>query len=154
MSPFAITALKVAFLGLLYFFIFRAFRSVVVGLRSPAPKPEVGMAAPPKASKAPAPTGPAPTKVRVLDETGAETGTMPLEGTIQIGRADACQIKCSDTFVSAFHARLFRKDGSWFVEDLGSTNGTFRNGERVEDPAEVRSGDRVAVGRTTLELQA
>jgi pSer/pThr/pTyr-binding forkhead associated (FHA) protein len=147
--PFAITVLKVAFLGLLYLFIFRAFRSVVVDLRPASPKPQ------PRAPQAARPSGgPPPTKVGVLDESGSEVAMVPLEGQVQIGRADACQIKSTDTFVSAFHARLFRKDGAWFVEDLGSTNGTFLNRERLTAPVEVKTGDRVMVGKTTLELRA
>jgi pSer/pThr/pTyr-binding forkhead associated (FHA) protein len=42
----------------------------------------------------------------------------------------------------------------WFVEDMGSTNGTFLNKERVTAPTEVKTGDRVMVGKTTLELRA
>jgi pSer/pThr/pTyr-binding forkhead associated (FHA) protein len=146
---FAITVLKVAFLGLLYLFIFRAFRSVVVDLRPASPKPA------PRAPRAARPAGgPPPTKVGVLDESGSEVAVVPLEGQVQIGRADACQIKSTDTFVSAFHARLFGKDGAWFVEDMGSTNGTFLNKERVTAPTEVKTGDRVMVGKTTLELRA
>ena len=95
-----------------------------------------------------------PSRVEVLGAEGDKVQTLPLEGTIQVGRAEACQIKCSDTFVSAFHARLFRRDRSWFLEDIGSTNGTFLNEERVTSPVEVWAGDRVVVGRTTLELKS
>lgn len=157
MSPFAITVLKVAFLGLLYFFIYRAFLSVVVELRPPGRKgagPPAAAAPPPGlAVKAPTAKGPPPSIVEVLDAQGAKVQTLALEGTIQVGRAEACQIKCSDTFVSAFHARLFRRDGLWYVEDIGSTNGTFLNQLKVTSPVEVRAGDRVVVGRTMLELR-
>jgi hypothetical protein len=146
---FAITVLKVAFLGLLYLFIYRSFRSVVMDIRPVSTKAAA------RAPRAARPSGgPPPTKVGVLDESGSEVAMVPLEGQVQIGRADACQIKSTDTFVSAFHARLFRKDGVWFVEDMGSTNGTFLNKERVTAPTEVRTGDRVMVGKTTLELRA
>jgi pSer/pThr/pTyr-binding forkhead associated (FHA) protein len=55
--------------------------------------------------------------------------------------------------VSTFHARIFNRDGSWFVEDLGSTNGTYLNQRRVTSPVELRTGDRVKLGKTTLELK-
>lgn len=148
MPPLVITILKVAFLGLLYLFIFRAFRSVVLDLRPPKVQPSQQQA------RAARPTGPPPSKVGVLDDSGSEVTTVPLKGAIQVGRAEACQIRSNDTFVSAFHARFFNKDGSWFVEDMGSTNGTFLNHGRVTEPTEVRAGDRVTVGKTTLELRA
>jgi len=156
MAPLAITILKVAFLGLLYFFIYRAFRSVTIGLRIPvakAPGPLPGALPQARAIRGPARKGPPPSSIEVVDEGGAKVQTLALSGTIQVGRAEACQVRCSDTFVSAFHARLFSRDGSWFVEDLGSTNGTFLNAERINAPAEIRAGDRVVVGRTTLELR-
>ena len=73
------------------------------------------------------------------------------------GEADApvmtCQVQLDDTYASQFHARIYRRDGSWFVEDLGSTNGTYLNQRRLTAPAEVRAGDRLRIGKTTLELR-
>jgi pSer/pThr/pTyr-binding forkhead associated (FHA) protein len=57
-----------------------------------------------------------------------------------------------DTFVSQVHARVFRRDGSLFVEDLGSTNGTFLNRKAVSSPMALRKGDRLQVGRSVLEV--
>jgi pSer/pThr/pTyr-binding forkhead associated (FHA) protein len=51
------------------------------------------------------------------------------------------------------HARLAGKDGTWFVEDLGSTNGTYLNDRKVVAPVEVHAGDVVRVGKTVLELR-
>ncbi len=73
---------------------------------------------------------------------------------MQIGRADACHVKLSDTYVSQFHARVFPKDGAWFVEDLGSTNGTFLNQRKVTAPSELRGGDKLRMGKTMLELRS
>jgi pSer/pThr/pTyr-binding forkhead associated (FHA) protein len=90
----------------------------------------------------------------VVDDKGSKLGSHPLaDGQLQIGRAEACQVRLSDSYASQFHARVFRRDGSWFVEDLGSTNGTYLNQRRVTAPAELRAGDRVKIGKTTLELR-
>jgi pSer/pThr/pTyr-binding forkhead associated (FHA) protein len=91
--------------------------------------------------------------VAVFGDNGSKIESVRLSGQLQIGRADACQIKLEDTYVSTFHARIFNRDGSWFVEDLGSTNGTYLNQRRVTSPVELRAGDRVKIGKTTLELK-
>ena len=59
----------------------------------------------------------------------------------------------TDTFVSQVHARVFRRGDDYWVEDLGSTNGTFVNGRKIDGAVPVRRGDRVQVGRSVLELQ-
>jgi FHA domain len=149
--PFVLTVLKVVFLALLYFFIFRAIRSVVVDLK-PASGARGGRdrtAAKPKAKGG----GRAPKSVVVVDEAGSKIDTIRLDGTLQVGRADACQIQLPDTYASSFHARIYRSDGSWFLEDLGSTNGTYLNQRRITAPAEVRAGDKVRIGKTTLDFK-
>jgi len=147
--PFVLTVLKVVFLALLYFFIYRAVRSVVVDLRPPARAP-AGREKPAGRAKG---GGKAPRSIVVLDERGSKMETVRLDGTLQVGRADACQVRLSDTYVSSFHARIYSQDGSWYVEDLGSTNGTYLNQRRVTAPAELWAGDRVRVGKTTLEFR-
>jgi pSer/pThr/pTyr-binding forkhead associated (FHA) protein len=90
----------------------------------------------------------------VTNERGGKVESRPLgDGQLQIGRAEACQIRLPDTYVSQFHARIYPRDGAWFVEDLGSTNGTYLNQRRITSPAELRAGDRLRVGKTTLELR-
>src|SRR2546430_8837348 len=152
MPPFVLTVLKVLFLALLYFFVYRALHAAVVGLRggtarSPATATRGQPAAARKAGAK------APRTLAVIDERGSKVKSMSLDGTLQIGRADACQIKLPDTYVSSFHARIYRHDSGWYVEDLGSTNGTYLNQKRVTSPAELRAGDRVKIGKTTLELR-
>jgi pSer/pThr/pTyr-binding forkhead associated (FHA) protein len=51
------------------------------------------------------------------------------------------------------HARIFARDDSVMVEDLGSTNGTYLNRRRITAPAELQRGDRVKIGKTVLELR-
>jgi pSer/pThr/pTyr-binding forkhead associated (FHA) protein len=148
--PFVLTVLKVLFLALLYFFVYRALHAVVVDLRAPAPGPAPSPAATPRArGKGERP----PRNLVILDERGSKVKTVPLTGNLQIGRAEACQIRLDDTYISSFHARIFGRDGTWFVEDLGSTNGTYLNQRRVTSPAEMRAGDQLKVGKVTLELR-
>jgi pSer/pThr/pTyr-binding forkhead associated (FHA) protein len=147
--PFVLTVLKIVFLALLYFFIYRAIRSVIVDLRPPV-RAQTGRAQPAIKSKG---GGKAPRSVVVVDESGSKVETLRLDGTLQVGRAEACQIRLPDTYASAFHARIFSRDGSWFVEDLGSTNGTYLNQRRITSPAELRAGDKIRIGKTTLEFK-
>jgi pSer/pThr/pTyr-binding forkhead associated (FHA) protein len=78
----------------------------------------------------------------------------PLDAELTIGRATGCAVAlATDTFVSQVHARVFHRGDDYWVEDLGSTNGTFVNGRKIDGAVPVRRGDRVQVGRSVLELQ-
>ena len=69
-----------------------------------------------------------------------------------VGRAAGCQVALDDSYASQLHARLYKRDGKLFVEDLGSTNGTYVNRRKVTAPVALRKGDRLQVGRTVLEV--
>ena len=74
--------------------------------------------------------------------------TYPIAPEMTIGRAAGCHVSVpTDTYVSNLHARVFQADGQIFVEDLGSTNGTFVNGARISGPTAVQAGDRIQAGR-------
>ena len=77
-----------------------------------------------------------------------------LSSTLDIGRDDDCDIAIDDdSFVSSRHARIeVRPEGPWVV-DLGSTNGTFLNGNRIMTDRLIRRGDRIQVGSTVLEAR-
>ena len=80
--------------------------------------------------------------------------TVPLGHTpVLIGRAATCTIVIEDDYLSARHCRVFPEHDQWFVEDLGSTNGTFLGNQRVEDPVPLQPGERVRIGATTLEVR-
>jgi hypothetical protein len=154
-SPFALSVLKYALLVLLYFFVYRAVRSTVsevAGRRRERGTSQMRMptAAPPaRASKG----GKPPSHVVVHEADGAKPRTVRLNATTQIGRGSGCAIRLADTYVSQVHARIYGDDGAWYVEDMGSTNGTFLNDRKVSQAVEVHAGDVVRIGKTVLELR-
>ena len=78
---------------------------------------------------------------------------VPLRDSVTIGRAASCDLVVSDNYVSNVHARIFAKDGAYWLEDLGSTNGTYVNRGKVSVPVAIGPGDEVRVGKATLELR-
>jgi hypothetical protein len=71
-----------------------------------------------------------------------------------IGRDGSCHVTIPDSSVSHRHARIYHSDGEWYVEDMGSTNGTFVNDRPLTRAVVLRPGDTVSVGRSTLEARA
>jgi len=72
---------------------------------------------------------------------------------IHIGRSGNSHIVIDDTYASQQHARVFDSGGSFHVEDLGSTNGTYVNGRKISYPLELRQGDRIKIGKTVFEFR-
>ena len=79
-------------------------------------------------------------------QSDAKPRTVKLSASMTVGRAPECELRLDDTYTSQQHARLFAKNNSWFVEDLGSTNGTFVNEQKLAAPAMLQPGDKVRVG--------
>jgi pSer/pThr/pTyr-binding forkhead associated (FHA) protein len=152
-SPFVLSVLKYSLLVLLYFFVFRAVRSVALDVSGRRRERVAAQAARSEAPARPGKGGKPPTQVVVHEPDVPKPRTVRLSGSTQVGRTEACAIRLSDSYVSQVHARLYGQDGSWFVEDLGSTNGTYLNDRRVVQPVEVHAGDVVKVGKTVLELR-
>jgi hypothetical protein len=75
------------------------------------------------------------------------------EAPITIGRAEDSTLVINDDYSSARHARLVARGGQWFIEDLGSTNGTYLDRTRVNGPTPVPLGVPIRIGRTALELR-
>ena len=145
MSPFVLSVLKYALLALLYFFIFRAVRSVTIDVagrrrdaaaakasRAPAPAP------PPRAARG----GKAPSQVVVHDPERSKPRSMKLSDAVDVGRSERCAIRLDDTYVSQMHARLYGENGTWYVKDLGSSCGIYVDGMRV-DNAPMNEGTEV-----------
>lgn len=72
---------------------------------------------------------------------------------LTVGRGGGCSVVLDDSFVSQVHARVYLVDGRWFVEDLGSTNGTWVNAERVGGSRRLSVGDHLAMGSIVMELR-
>ena len=69
-----------------------------------------------------------------------------------LGRSEECQIAIPDRAVSRKHARVFRRDGAWLVEDVGSRGGTRLNGEPLDAPTKLALGDEIALGQTVVTV--
>jgi pSer/pThr/pTyr-binding forkhead associated (FHA) protein len=92
---------------------------------------------------------------RLLVTAGALAGTsMSLaDQQITLGRANDATLVLNDDYASSRHARLFPQDGQWIVEDLGSTNGTYLDRQKVTQPTPVPVGVPIRIGKTVLELR-
>jgi pSer/pThr/pTyr-binding forkhead associated (FHA) protein len=152
-SPFVLAVLKYAFLALLYFFVFRAIRAVALEVMGRAPGRGRAAVDTGQIRATRSRGGKPPTEIVVKGEDGRKVGTFKLRDQLQVGRAEACHVRIDDRYSSQFHARLYPKNGAWYVEDLGSTNGTYLNRQRVQGPAEIQAGDVIRIGKTTLELR-
>jgi hypothetical protein len=145
--------LKLCLLALLWLFFVRVLWAVWAEVRGPkAAKAAVGDKKKVKAPKSRSRSGPA--SRLVVDKPVAKKGiAFDIGPELTVGRAAGCQIALADdTYVSQLHARVFERSGQVYVEDLGSTNGTYVNGHRVSAPTPVQKGDSLQVGSTVLEV--
>ncbi len=74
-------------------------------------------------------------------------------GEMTIGRAAGCQITLDDTYISQLHAKVSPGETGVVIEDLGSTNGTYLNRQRVTTPILGGAGDRIQLGGIVMELR-
>ncbi len=105
-----------------------------------------------KAKRKRIPLGSTPTKLLVTG--GPLTGTLlPLgSAPLTIGRSPSSTLVLEDPYASTNHAELVSRDGDWLLSDLGSTNGTFIDDERVAEPRLLAPNVTVRIGQTTFEL--
>ncbi len=153
-----LTVLKFFFLALLWLFFARVLWAVWAEVNAPAaapapsdPRSRAPAAAPVRASGGGG--GGESTRLRVVEPADRRGTTYDLGDELTVGRASGCQVSIpDDSYASQLHARIYRKDGRLWLEDLGSTNGTYLNAKSVTSPVALRRGDRVQVGRTVLEV--
>jgi len=141
---------RFGFLALLWLFILVAFRVVRADLLGGRAK---RVSAPARSSPVPGRRLGRPLKqLRVTAGPLAGTRITLGDQTILIGRADDSTLVLTDDFASSRHARLTQRDGRWYVEDLGSTNGTYLDQQRVQGPLAVAPGQPIRIGATVIEL--
>ena len=154
-----LTILKFFLVALVYLFFFRVLRAVWAEVRA-VPQPvaaQPASAAPSRPARQASPPA-KPARLNVIEPAENRGSQFDLGEELTIGRADGCRIRLDDSFTSQLHARIFQRDGQLFVEDLGSTNGTYLNRrgtqakEKVAGPLALKLGDRLMIGKTVLEV--
>jgi pSer/pThr/pTyr-binding forkhead associated (FHA) protein len=160
-SELVLTLLRLGFLLLLWGLVVLAIVVLRRDLRAPRDaRPLVAQPAKtprpartPKAEKAPRAKSGGPRSLVVVE--GPLTGTViPLGAAdVTIGRAPSSTLVLDDDYASNAHARLSLANGSWVVQDLGSTNGTWIDRQRITTPTPLSVGHQLKVGRTVLELR-
>lgn len=153
MAEIVLQGFRFGFLLLLWLFIFAAFRVVRADLFGG----RVGRVAsvPPRAAAPSRKRGSKGPRTLVVT-AGPLTGTKITLGEqpILVGRADDSTLVLTDDFASSRHARLTNRGGQWYVEDLGSTNGTYLDQQRVQGPLLINPGQPIRIGQTALELRS
>ncbi|HWG65543.1 MAG TPA: FHA domain-containing protein [Streptosporangiaceae bacterium] len=157
MNALTLTLIRLAFLAVLWLFVITAVGVVRTDMfgGSNSSRKQKRQSARPKQSKQPrAQRGRGePQNLLVTGGPLAGTSLALTEQQITIGRANDATLVLNDDYASSRHARLFPQDGQWIVEDLGSTNGTYLDRQKVTQPIPVPTGVPIRIGKTVLELR-
>jgi pSer/pThr/pTyr-binding forkhead associated (FHA) protein len=165
MNPLTLDLIKLAFLAVLWLFVIAAVGVVRTDLfdqpASPrkqrrAAKQGIRGAPPSPRPAKPARPGRSRSSARELVVTGgnlAGTTITLADQQITIGRAGDATLVLTDDYASTRHARIYPQNGEWIVEDLGSTNGTYLDRQKVSAPTPVQVGMPIRIGKTVLELR-
>lgn len=157
MPELTLTIIKLGFLALLWLFVLTSVSVIKsdmfgerVDSRSASRRTATSRA---KATKPAKRRRGAPTKL-VVTEGADEGASQPLgEQPILLGRGGDVTIRLDDDYVSTRHARFVPNGSDWYVEDLGSTNGTYIGTRRITTPLVVAIGVQVRLGKTIVELK-
>ena len=154
-APIVVQILRFGFLALLWIFIFATLRVVRADLAG-AGAARSTMPTRPAASPRPRPKrrGKALTHLVVTEGGLAGTRIALDQAPILIGRGSDAGIRLDDDYVSTRHARRAASGDQWFVEDLGSTNGTYLDRTKVTSPTLIQPGVPIRIGKTVLELRS
>ncbi len=157
MSELTLFLIRIAYLAILWIFVLSAIsviRSDMFGARVPEAARRGGRGA----GRTPKPTKPTkrrgtPTHLLVTEGSNAGERVDLERAPILIGRGADAAIRLDDDYVSTRHARIAASGDQWFVEDLGSTNGTYVGSVRITQPTTITLGTQVRIGKTILELR-
>ncbi|GAB3261513.1 antibiotic biosynthesis regulator FhaB [Alteromonas gracilis] len=154
MSDLTLMLIRFAYLAVLWLFVLSAVsvvRSDMFGAR--AARDEAQSKPRRKESRPSRPKRGEPTTVVIL-EGGNRGETLSLaDAPLLIGRGTDAAIRLDDDYVSTRHARIDRAETQWYVEDLGSTNGTYVGSTRITQPTALAVGTQIRIGKTILELR-
>jgi pSer/pThr/pTyr-binding forkhead associated (FHA) protein len=160
MNELSLTIIRVAFLAVLWLFVIAAIGVVrtdlLGGSATGGRRGKVRQAQAPRQARPAKPQRAGRGSPRVLIVTaGALKGTSLdlAQQQITLGRANDATLVLNDDYASSRHARIFPQDGQWIVEDLGSTNGTYLDRQKVTRPMPVPLGVPIRIGKTVLELR-
>ncbi|VXB96990.1 FHA domain-containing protein [Citricoccus sp. K5] len=179
MSELAVAALRLGLLLVMWILIISIVssqgRDLMVGARNkvrPRGKNPAPVAAGAAAGTVGSPSGGAPASGTGGQSTGQQQARPlptrlqvtegPLQGSVVelhgspllLGRAQEADLVLDDDYVSGRHARLFPQGSRWFLEDLGSTNGTYVSGSQLTRTVAVDPGTPIRIGKTVLELRS
>lgn len=145
MTDLVVTLLRFGFLALLWFAVIKLF----LVLRSDLLGASVGLygAIKPKRVEL------EPRELVVVEGPAAGSSVLIAKRPITVGRASICDLALADDFISSRHLRISVQANGYVVEDLGSTNGTWVEGERLLDPVLIKPGVRIKMGRNTLTIR-
>ena len=160
MSELTLVLIRFAYLAILWIFVLSCIsviRSDMFGARVARQALDRGQGRPERRqknkAKASKPRRGVPTQV-VIVEGGNKGEAVSLEkAPLLIGRGNDAAIRLDDDYVSTRHARIASSGDQWFVEDLGSTNGTYIGSVRITQPTTLTLGTQVRVGKTVIELR-
>jgi pSer/pThr/pTyr-binding forkhead associated (FHA) protein len=159
MSELTLMLIRFAYLAILWIFVLSAIsvvRSDMFGARvDSTPRAErraQRQAAKNRPKPAKRPRG-APTHIAIIEGANEGERISLDDAPLLIGRGSDAQIRLDDDYVSTRHARIGASNDQWFVEDLGSTNGTYIGSQRLSQPTTLQLGSQVRIGKTTLELR-
>lgn len=165
MSELVVTLLRLSYLVLLWLLVFSAItvlRRDIFGTRvssrtSKRPVRRKGKQDETETADGDGePIAPRSTPVTLVALAGPLAGTrLSLSNSaVLIGRSPSCTLVLDDDYASGKHARIFPHDGRWFVEDLGSTNGSWLGDHRVGEPEPMDLGVQLKIGQTVIELRS
>jgi pSer/pThr/pTyr-binding forkhead associated (FHA) protein len=158
MSDLTVTVLRFGFLLLLWVLIFSIVgvmrRDLVIGRKAKVGTPTAReVRRNPELTEEPAPARQQARRLVVTEGPLAGTSVEPAASPILLGRAQEATLVLEDDYASGRHARLFPQGSRWFIEDLGSTNGTYLGAQQLTRALPVDPGVPIRIGKTVIELR-